>query len=62
MITRTTEALARTLAGEFKVLAIVGPRQAGKTTLARAVFADRPYVNLEAPDSLRFARGTRVSC
>lgn len=32
------------------VIAVTGPRQSGKTTLARAVFADRPYLNLEEPD------------
>jgi predicted AAA+ superfamily ATPase len=55
-IPRAAGALARTLAGEFKVVAIVGPRQAGKTTLARRVFPGRPYVSLEDPDELRFAR------
>lgn len=55
MIRRQAEALARELASQFKVVAIVGPRQSGKTTLARAVFADRPYVSLEEPDQRRFA-------
>ena len=56
MIPRQSASLARTLAREFKIVAIIGPRQAGKTTLAREVFADRPYVSLEAPDDLQFAR------
>ncbi len=56
MIPRQAFALARTLATGFKVVAIVGPRQAGKTTLARAAFGDRPYVSLEDPDDRRFAR------
>ena len=55
MIPRQAADLAATLAREFRVVAIVGPRQAGKTTLAREVFADRPYVSLEAPDTLAFA-------
>lgn len=55
MVKRETAALAAALAREFKILAIVGPRQAGKTTLARNVFPDMPYVNLEIPDTLRFA-------
>ncbi|MFQ5705140.1 MAG: ATP-binding protein [Gemmatimonadales bacterium] len=55
MIPRQQAKLARALAREFKILAVVGPRQAGKTTLARAVFAKKPYVNLEAPDTLLFA-------
>jgi predicted AAA+ superfamily ATPase len=32
------------------VVVLTGPRQSGKTTLVRAVFADKPYANLEAPD------------
>lgn len=38
------------LARQFKAVAIVGPRQSGKSTLARAVFPDKPYVSLENPD------------
>ncbi|MCY4492407.1 MAG: ATP-binding protein [Acidimicrobiaceae bacterium] len=34
---------------------VTGPRQSGKTTLCRAVFADHPYVSLEAPDVRSFA-------
>ena len=44
------------MAREFKIVAIIGPRQAGKTTLARSVFSDMPYVSLETPDDLQFAR------
>ena len=56
MISRQSAKLAKKLAREFKVVAVVGPRQAGKTTLARAVFADKQYVSLEEPDNLQFAR------
>ncbi|MCG3135712.1 MAG: hypothetical protein HMLKMBBP_03445 [Planctomycetes bacterium] len=31
-------------------VALLGPRQSGKTTLLRASFPDLPYVSLEAPD------------
>jgi uncharacterized protein len=34
---------------EYPVVCITGPRQSGKTTLAKAVFADRPYVSFEEP-------------
>lgn len=44
------------LARQFPVLAMTGPRQSGKTTLARAVFADKPYVSLEDPIELGFAQ------
>ena len=37
-------------ANEFPVVTIIGPRQAGKTTLARMQFPDHTYANLEAPD------------
>ncbi len=30
----------------FPVVAVTGPRQAGKTTLCRATFPDKPYVSL----------------
>jgi len=38
------------LAQGFPVIAITGPRQAGKTTLAKAAFPDKPYLSLEDPD------------
>ncbi len=34
-------------AREFPVIAIVGPRQSGKTTLAQSVFSDHKYISLE---------------
>lgn len=55
MIQREAESLLRTLAQEFKAVAVVGPRQSGKTTLVRSVFADKPYVSLENPDTRAFA-------
>jgi predicted AAA+ superfamily ATPase len=50
MIKRELEGGVRELAGQFKAVAITGPRQSGKTTLARAIFADKAYVSLESPD------------
>ncbi|MRR50401.1 MAG: ATP-binding protein [Rhodocyclaceae bacterium] len=38
------------------VVTLTGPRQSGKTTLCRQAFPDRPYVNLERPDTREFAR------
>lgn len=55
LITRTAEKELRTLAGQFKAVAVVGPRQSGKTTLVRMAFPDKAYVSLENPDTRRFA-------
>jgi uncharacterized protein len=39
----------------YPVVTITGPRQSGKTTLARAAFPGKPYVSLESPDEREFA-------
>jgi predicted AAA+ superfamily ATPase len=44
------------LSRSFPIVAITGPRQSGKTTLARSVFTDKPYISLENPDELSFAQ------
>jgi hypothetical protein len=50
MITRDiAEELLRS-AAEYPVATILGPRQSGKTTLARMAFPDKPYFSLEDPD------------
>lgn len=56
MIARVPEPRLRDLAAKFPVVTVTGPRQSGKTTLCRAVFPDKPYVSLEAPDIQDFAR------
>ena len=55
MIKRTAEKRLIHLNGMFKVVAVTGPRQSGKTTLVKNVFPDKPYVNLENPDVRRFS-------
>ena len=55
MIEREMAPLVLKLAGDYPALAITGPRQAGKTTLARAAFPDKPYVSLENPDTRELA-------
>jgi predicted AAA+ superfamily ATPase len=37
------------------IVTVTGPRQAGKTTLCRAAFPEKPYVSLEAPDTREYA-------
>ncbi len=56
MITRKLSDTLLRLARGFPVVAVTGPRQSGKTTLARAVFADKPYVSLEDPTERAFAQ------
>jgi uncharacterized protein len=55
MIKREAENELRSLAAQFKAVAVTGPRQSGKTTLVRMSFPDKPYANLENPDTRRFA-------
>lgn len=55
MIPREAATSLRQLAGWYPVVALTGPRQAGKTTLARAVFSDKPYASLEDADTRAFA-------
>ena len=43
-------------AGYYPVVTLTGPRQSGKTTLARSAFAGYQYVSLELIDQRRFAR------
>lgn len=55
-IERTASKTLARLAQSFPVIGITGPRQAGKTTLAQHHFAEKPYISLENPDQLEFAR------
>lgn len=41
----------RAYARQYPVVTLTGPRQSGKTTLCRALFADKPYANLEVPET-----------
>ncbi|NTV74180.1 MAG: ATP-binding protein [Holophaga sp.] len=50
MIARAASETLMRLARGFPILAITGPRQSGKTTLAKAAFAGKPYLSLEDPD------------
>ena len=52
MIKRVMAAKAKYLSSKFPVLAITGPRQSGKTTLACSVFPRHEYISLEDPAQL----------
>ena len=55
MIERDIAPVLRSLARQYPVVTLTGPRQSGKTTLARAEFPHLPYASLEDPDTRRFA-------
>lgn len=55
MIKRAAAAVLREKARYYPVLAITGPRQSGKSTLAKALFPDKSYCSLEELDNRQFA-------
>ena len=54
-IPRDMGAKLKLLATKFPVVALVGPRQSGKTTLIKMIFPNHPYISLEDLDRRRFA-------
>ena len=55
MIQREAKIKLVQLSNTFKAIAIIGPRQAGKTTLVKTTFPNKPYFSLENPDTRNFA-------
>jgi predicted AAA+ superfamily ATPase len=55
MLKRTISVELKNLANQYKAIAVLGPRQSGKTTLVKACFGNKPYVSLENPDMRTFA-------
>lgn len=55
MIKRAAQTKLKSLAGSFPAVAVLGPRQSGKTTLVKSLFPKKPYVLLEDPDTRNFA-------
>ncbi|MCC6609943.1 MAG: hypothetical protein IT515_09765 [Burkholderiales bacterium] len=49
MIPRIAAATLQTRASHSPVIPVTRPRQSGRAKLARAAFADKPYVSLEDP-------------
>ncbi len=56
MIPRHAEKILLELSKGYPVIAITGPRQSGKTTLAQNIFAEKPYVSFENPDTREFSQ------
>jgi hypothetical protein len=55
MIQREAQYKLVQLGDTFKAIAVIGPRQSGKTTLVKVTFPEKPYLSLENPDTRNFA-------
>lgn len=55
MITRHLSPLLQKLATQYPIVTLTGPRQSGKTTLAKSCFEHYRYVSLEDPDQHQWA-------
>lgn len=51
MYTRTLSIQLKYLATQYPVISVMGPRQSGKSTLVKNIFHNKPYINLEEPDT-----------
>lgn len=51
MLKRQIEQILPEVVRTFPIIAIVGPRQSGKTTLCRNFFSNLPHVTFESPDN-----------
>lgn len=51
MIPRNIESQLKQLIKEYPVVTLLGPRQAGKSTIVKNLFPKWQYINLEAPDT-----------
>jgi predicted AAA+ superfamily ATPase len=60
MISRTLQPHLEHLSRNYPVVTLTGPRQSGKTTLARMTFPRNDYVNLESPSEREFAASDPV--
>ncbi|MDF1655432.1 MAG: ATP-binding protein [Coxiellaceae bacterium] len=51
MLSRSMQAIFEEMMSQYPVVTIMGPRQSGKTTLAKNTYPGRAYFNLENPDT-----------
>jgi len=56
MTKRTLQFYLEGDAGYYPIITVTGPRQSGKTTLARNTFSEYEYVFLEETELRQFAR------
>lgn len=52
---RLAASTALRLAKQYPILTLIGPRQSGKTTMARSIFNRKPYLSMEDPDTLQLS-------
>src|SRR6056297_996922 len=55
MIERDISAELIQMSQQYPIVTLMGPRQSGKTTLIKNLFANKPYVNLEPIDTREIA-------
>ena len=55
MIKRNAAKILRQKAKQYPIVAITGPRQSGKSTLAKMIFPKKSYCSLEDMDNRQFA-------
>jgi predicted AAA+ superfamily ATPase len=55
ILPRTAETYLQKAASQYPVVTVTGPRQSGKTTLCRKVFAEKHYISLENLDTRQYA-------
>lgn len=61
MYKRSVESFVREISPKYPVITVIGPRQSGKSTLVRHVFANYEYVSLETPHERDLAENDPLS-
>ena len=61
MTTRIISQRIQSLVAQYPIITLTGPRQSGKTTLAKMLFPKWNYVNLESLDAREFALSDPIS-